>query len=63
MIFLDELKVIKVIISEQINMNLSNDSGKVFFLCSFVLFFYCILNIVQIALITLEVAIEGREIL
>ena len=29
----------------------------------FVLLFYGILNIVQIALITLEVAIEGREIL
>ena len=40
--------------SEQMNMNLSNDSGKKpFFLLQFYLF-DCILNIVPIALIALE---------
>ena len=33
------------------------------FLCSFVLFFYCVLDILPIALIALKAAIERREVL
>ena len=33
------------------------------FLCSFALFFYCALNIIPIALIALEEAIERRGVL
>ena len=49
-------------------MNLSNDRGKNSFVslqfCFVLLFLFdCILKIVPIALITLETAIKGREVL
>ena len=44
-------------------MNLSNNGGKnLSFLCSLVVF-YCILNIVPIALIALEAAITRKKVL
>ena len=51
-----------MIISDQINMNISNGGGKNPFLPSFVVF-YCIITIVPVALVTLEAAITRREVL
>ena len=62
---IDDHHQFKVIISEQINMNLSIDTGKNSFvsLQFCVGFFYCVLNIIPIALIALEATIERRRVL
>ena len=55
--------IFEVIISEQINMNLSNNRGKKTFVSLQFCFYNCILNIVPIALIALEAAIKRKGLL
>ena len=61
-ILAQQATVFEVIISEQINMNLSNERGKKPYISFQFPFFGYINNIVPVALIALEATIKTREL-